>query len=304
MIRDLYIKSYESDNTNNYIIASNNPCIKDSSGRRYYILEINTAKKYDFKYWAYMRDEVFNNEVGECLFNYFLDIKIPKGFNAQHNMPANNEKADQIAKTLHSSYVFLKERYIRTKAEIIKPMRLSAFYDSYKEYWQQNGLKYSDKFDFVKRLSEVGISKENKNLYKSSNIEVIKFTQAQIKLISDREKWVHDFDDIEVEEEKEIEHTLDIAIVEPKEEDQQENIILKKQLDQAKEEIEQLKRMVAQMQNKPKEEDIFSDDEPKIAMIAKPKLQLKKVVVKKKIEDSRFIIEGDADIFEMICNKF
>ena len=197
-------------------------------------------------------------------------------------MPANNEKADQIAKTLHSSYVFLKERYIRTKAEIIKPMRLSAFYDSYKEYCQQNGLKCSDKFDFVKRLSEVGISKENKNLYKSSNIEVIKFTQAQIKLISDREKWVHDFDDIEEEEEKVIEHTLDIAIVEPKEDFKQENIILKKQLDQAKEEIEQLKRMVAQMQNKPKEEDIFSDDEPKIAMIAKPKLQLKKVVVKKK----------------------
>ena len=36
------------------------------------------------------------------------------------------------------------------------------------------------------------------------------------------------------------------------------------------------------MQNKPKEEDVFSDDEPKIAMIAKPKLQLKKMVVKKK----------------------
>ena len=101
-----------------------------------------------------------------------------------------------------------------------------------------------------------------------------------------------------------MEHTLDIAIVEPKEDYQQENIILKKQLDQAKEEIEQLKRMVAQMQNKPKEEDIFSDDEPKIAMIAKPKLQVKKVVVKKKIEDSRFIIEGDSDIFDMICNKF
>ena len=55
------------------------------------------------------------------------------------------------------------------------------------------------------------------------------------------------------------------------------------------------------MQNKPKEDDIFSDDEPKIA---KPKLQVKKVVVKKKIEHSRFIIEGDSDIFDMICNKF
>ena len=124
-------------------------------------------------------------------------------------MPANNEKADQIAKTLHSSYVFLKERYIRTKAEIVKPMRLSTFYESYKEYCQQNGLKCSDKFDFVKRLAEVGLSKENKNLYKSSNIEVIKFSQVQIKLISDREKWVHDFDDIEVEEVKEIENKLD-----------------------------------------------------------------------------------------------
>ena len=48
----------------------------------------------------------------------------------------------------------------------------------------------------------------------------------------------------------------------------------------------------------------FSDDEPKIAMIAKPKLQVKTVEVKKKIEDSRYIIEGDADIFEMICSKF
>ena len=58
-----------------------------------------------------MRDEVFNNEVGECLFNYFLYIKIPKGSNAQHNMPANNEKADQIAKTLHSSCVSKRKIY-------------------------------------------------------------------------------------------------------------------------------------------------------------------------------------------------
>ena len=44
-------------------------------------------------------------------------------------------------------------------------------------------------------------------------------------------------------------------------------ILFKKQLDQAKEEIAELKRMVAEMQKKPKEEDIFSDDEPKIAKV-------------------------------------
>ena len=44
-------------------------------------------------------------------------------------------------------------------------MRLSTFYDSYKEYCQQNGLKCSDKFDFVKRLAEVGISKDSIRKY-------------------------------------------------------------------------------------------------------------------------------------------
>ena len=176
MIRDLYIKSYESDNTNNYIIASNNPCIKDSSGRRYYILEINTSKKHDYKYWDYMRNQVFNDEVGECIFNYFLDVKIPKGFNAQHKMPANSEKQDQIAKTLHSSYVFLKETFIRPKKGIMKAVRLSQFYDEYKEYCQHHSQKSCDKFDLVKRLTEVGLNKESKIIYKSSNIDVIKFT--------------------------------------------------------------------------------------------------------------------------------
>ncbi len=70
-------------------------------------------------------------------------------------MPANSEKADQIAKTLHSSYVLLKEIYIRTKDEISKPVRLSAFYDTYKQYCIENDLKSCDTFDFVKRLSEV-----------------------------------------------------------------------------------------------------------------------------------------------------
>ena len=46
------------------------------------------------------------------------------------------------------------------------------------------------------------------------------------------------------------------------------------------------------MQNKPKEEDVFSDDEPKIAMITKTASE--KSGSKEKIEDSRFIIEGDA----------
>ena len=136
-------------------------------------------------------------------------------------------------------------------------MRLSTLYDSFKEYCQKNGLKCSDKFDFVKRLAEVGISKDNKNLYKSSNIEVIKFTQVQIKLISDREKWVHDLNDIEVEKQKEIEHKLDLDIVEPKDDLTLENTILKRQLNSALEEIEQLKRMVAEMQQKPKKKMYF-----------------------------------------------
>ncbi len=90
-------------------------------------------------------------------------------------------------------------------------MRLSRFDDSYKEYCQQNCLKCSDKIDFVNRLAE---------------------------WISDREKWLHDFKDIEVEREKEIDHKLDIDIVEPNDDAILENTILKRQLNNALEEME------------------------------------------------------------------
>ena len=175
-----------------------------------------------------MRNEVFNDEVGECIFNYFLDVEIPKGFNAQHRMPANSEKSDQIAKTLHSSYVFLKEKFIRSKTGIDKALRLSQFFDDYKEYCQHHTLKACDKFDFVKRLTEVGLNKESKIIYKSSNIDVIKFTYQQIKLISDREKWVHDFDEIDVAEEpKELINKLDLNIADTNDDFKQENIVVK-----------------------------------------------------------------------------
>ena len=38
------------------------------------------------------------------------------------------------------------------------------------------------------------------------------------------------------------------------------------------------------MQQKPKKEDVFSDDEPKIVKVAKPKLLKTKAVVKKKMK--------------------
>ena len=82
-----------------------------------------------------MLNEVFNDEVG-------------------WSMPANSEKSDQIAKTLHSSYVFLKEKFIRSKTGIDKALRLSQFFDDYKEYCQHHTLKACDKFDFVKRLNK------------------------------------------------------------------------------------------------------------------------------------------------------
>ena len=57
--------------------------------------------------------------------------------------------------------------------------------------------------------------------------------------------------------------------------------------------------------------DIFMDDEPEapiIAQVSKPKIVkvVKKVVVKKSppVDPSKFIMEGDSDIFDMISSKF
>jgi len=44
-LEDKNIKAYEAQNLNNYAVLSNNDCIKDDDGRRYFILDIATHRE-------------------------------------------------------------------------------------------------------------------------------------------------------------------------------------------------------------------------------------------------------------------
>ena len=57
---DKYIKSYTSNNINNYIINTNVEAIKASEGRRYYILDLSTQYKNNHQFFNELYDTCFN----------------------------------------------------------------------------------------------------------------------------------------------------------------------------------------------------------------------------------------------------
>ena len=103
-------KKFQGENINNYIINTNNDALKDSDGRRIFICDVSTHRKNDREYFKNLRAKCFNNEIGEALFSYFLEVEI-NGFNAQADMPMTTGKLDAIADRLGSIEKFIKSEY-------------------------------------------------------------------------------------------------------------------------------------------------------------------------------------------------
>jgi hypothetical protein len=100
---------YEATNINNYLIISNFP-LQDASGRRAFLLDISTKRKNDLKYFGGLRNDCFNDEVGDAFFSYLHEIDT-KGFYAQQ-FPQTQAKLDAYAKRLSLTEQFLKFEYI------------------------------------------------------------------------------------------------------------------------------------------------------------------------------------------------
>ena len=66
------VDSYEAENINNYILLSNHDI--DDDGRRFFVADISTHRKGDFKYWDNLYKTCFNNEVGYALYCYLVEF--------------------------------------------------------------------------------------------------------------------------------------------------------------------------------------------------------------------------------------
>ena len=217
----------------------------DDDGRRFFVADIATHKKGDFKYWDNLYKTCFNNEVGYALYCYFVEVDTV-GFK-QQNFPITKNKFNSISKRLDTVYAFLKENYILEKKSVDE--KLSDFYLLYQEYCLLKNKRGCGKTDFTTKLSEIQI-----NYYKSNGYNKYKISLEQLKLIADNNNWITEIDEYAEEDS----HN---SIIEDENNEietlRTENENLKKQL---KDMEEKLKLMSSSKPKKAKKPDLTEEE--------------------------------------------
>jgi hypothetical protein len=189
IFRGLFKEPVQAENNMNFVINTNCDSIKDSNGRRIMIMPINTIRKGDYEYFKKIRDDCFNDQVGEAFFAYMKTEVNIDGFYAQKDFPENENKQFAISNLLHSTFKFIKYNYVLANKEI-KKVKPDELYEEYTNYCINNGCKTIGKNDFMKKLKEVGIVHR-----KTCGNNYYFCTCDELKVISDKNKWVCDYYD-------------------------------------------------------------------------------------------------------------
>jgi len=209
--RSLFKDAIEAENISNFMINTNVESIKDSDGRRIMIMPVSNVRKGDKEYFEDLRKTCFNLEVGEAFFSYLMGIDTTS-FYAQTDFPETENKRLAIANLLHPVYKFLKFNFVlKTKGlEKIKPKDL---YDNY-ICWSKisDAKRIVQKTDFFKKMEDIGIK------YKiTSGARFYKETYEDLKFISDSNKWLCEYDEVENDEEEDDDDSDDETTINWKE---------------------------------------------------------------------------------------
>lgn len=184
---DKYLRAFEALNLNNYVINTNVEALKDKSGRRIHINPLSTKYYQNHKYFAELRDECFNMQVGEAFFAYLLSIDT-KGFNAQRAMPDNDNKRREMSYNIPTEYKFIKKNYVLQKRSIF--CSLQELFDEYLAFCTLEEGRSANKHKFVKCLEELQIK-----YYKSNTKNMYKVDYETLKALADKRKWICDLDE-------------------------------------------------------------------------------------------------------------
>lgn len=141
----------------------------------------------DHAYFGELKEECFNDEVGEAYYNFLLTIDT-SNFNSQRDMPESWSKKIAIVELLCPEFRFLKDEFILKNLEIVNTS-VQKLHEQYEKYWKAKDKYPLSKYKFTAKLREVGIT------YKPSNgINVYRVTLESLKDIADKHKWVHELD--------------------------------------------------------------------------------------------------------------
>ena len=256
------VDSYETNNINNYIINTNVEAIKDSEGRRYYIVEINSKYREDYKFFNNIRQKCFNDEVGQAFFSYMHEIDLTN-FNPE-SFPQSSLKADAVISRLDNVYMFLKSCFVLKNVGII--CSVSELHKKYIDFCSDNQIfKPQTKINFNQKLKDINI-----NYYKSDSTLKFKITHEDLLKIALKGKWINDLDEYEYKSDK-TSGPIDLVIKSKSE--------LISEIEELKIEIERLKKMqdIKQVDAEQVEEQILEEDKP---ILKKKKKVLKIISVK------------------------
>ena len=208
-------------------VISNDDCIDDDDGRRWFILDQATNEFKDVeeknKYFNKLYGDCFNQEVGNCLYSYLIDnVVIPKGFDASSNMPLTKNKKVSLSQKLAKPFVFLKDTFLLKEVNINMKMK-----DLYNEYTATNLYYKMNVETFNKHITE---SVLKSYIIESGGYKKLKIKHTDLKAIYEKNNWISDFDEYKKEE----------LQAELEEQDETE-------VNQLKQEIERLNKIIQDM---------------------------------------------------------
>ena len=226
---------WEAENINNYFMLSNHEILDE--GRRFFVLDIDTRRLGDDKYWVNLYDRCFTDEVGYAFYNYCIEIDTT-GYDAQ-KYPETKQKLNSISKRLDGVYQFLKEEYILRRKAIYHTVE-----ELYNEYITHITLKQKKpvcKSDFNSKLAEIQIK-----YYKSSKFNKYKVSQEDLFNMAKNKHWLNELDVfINDDNELTITNDKDLDIVD-------DNLIkeLKTENEQLKQQLEDMKAQLMKKNKK------------------------------------------------------
>lgn len=281
--RGLYENEIQLRQTLNFWINSNVDAIKDSAGRRNIVFDINVAawKDKDEKnaYFKDLRDNCFNDKVGEAFFSYLRTKIDSKDFDAQVHFPDTENKLNAIASQLPFPYRFIKEEYVLRKDDMEK-IKPDALYNQFTKYCgNKNRTAIMNKNDFIQKLNVIGISRKD-----VKNSPYYKETAKDLYDIAIKEKWISP---TELEELNAIENTNEKDDDGDDDEVEKDNLIKK-----LTDENESLKRTIEALEERLKKVESDKNNQTIIpTQIDEPVVEEKKKKSKKKKDMSEEVKE-------------
>lgn len=248
---DKYIKSYPSNNINNYIINTNVEAIKASEGRRYYSLDLSTKYKNDHEFFDSLYETCFNDEVGHVFYQFMMERDTSK-FNPQKFIETQTKKIAQ-SERLHPLFKFLKFNYILDGKDLIIATK-----DLYEEY-----LTYASLIETTSKLTKnkmLILLREHAIDYKTSNSKMTyNITNKQLRDIGNKYKWFFEDDNEEHDENRLIETGKAVKFVMT-----QNEIKMAAEIERLKKIIDDMKNNIIEPEAKPiqKKKVIKPEPEP------------------------------------------